>query len=194
LVLAGCSGAQSVRATDDAVRAARYQGNGPTALTLYTVRNAGSDNGAHSALMIDASQRVLFDPAGSFSSPSIPERDDVLFGITPQVEALYVSFHARETYYVEKQRILVPAPVAERAVQLSLAHGPVAQMYCTRAVSSVLTQLPGFEILKSRLFPDRLADDFQAIPGVVRTIIRENDADDKSIAQAAIDATLTAPQ
>jgi hypothetical protein len=39
-----------------------------------------------------------------------------------------------------------------------------------------------------------LADDFQAIPGVVRTIIRENDADDKSIAQAAIDATLTAPQ
>ena len=85
-------------------------------------------------------------------------------------------------------------PVAERAVQLSLAHGPVAQMYCMRAVSSVLTQLPGFEILKSRLFSNRLADDFQAILGVVRTIIRENDADDKSIAQAAIDATLTAPR
>ncbi len=193
LVLAGCAG-QSVWAPDDVVNAAAFRTNGPKSLTLYTMRNAGSDKGAHSALLVDASQRVMFDPAGSFKNPSIPERNDVLFGMTPRVEAYYISYHARLTYYVEGQKIFVSDDIAEQALRLVLAHGAVPKMGCTRAVSAVLGQLDGFRSLKSTLFPERLADQFQTLGGVERTIYRETDADDKSIAAAQIDAALRAPQ
>ena len=74
----------SVWAPDSEVNAAMFLGTGPKALTLYTMRNTGSGNGAHSSVLIDASQRVLFDPAGSFANARIPERNDVLFGNVPQ--------------------------------------------------------------------------------------------------------------
>jgi hypothetical protein len=191
LALAGCAGGVSVWAPDSAVNAAMYQGTGETSLTLYTMRNIGSGNGAHTSLLVDASQRVMFDPAGSFSSTQIPERDDVLFGMSPQIEEFYVSFHARETYYVEGQRIVVPAAVAEQALRLVMAFGPVGKARCTRAVSTVLSQLPGFFTIKLTYFPIALRDWFQELPDVVLTEYRENDADDKSIAAAQIEDALT---
>ena len=66
---------------------------GPRSLTLFTMKNVGSDNGAHTGLMINASQRVLWDPAGTFGHETIPERNDVHFGITPQLEQLLSLIH-----------------------------------------------------------------------------------------------------
>ena len=192
LALAGCASGDSVWAPDNVIRAAVYQGTGPKSLTLYTMRNTGSGSGAHSSLVIDASQRVLFDPAGSFSNRRLPERNDLLFGISPQVEEYYVSFHARQTFYVEGQKILVPASVAEKALQFSQAYGAVGQGRCTRAVSTILRQLPGFETINSTFFPNSLRDRFQTLPGVELTEYRETDSDDKSIAAVQIDAALKA--
>ena len=114
------------------------------------MKNTGSDNGAHSAVMIDASQRVMWDPAGSWKQDRMPERNDVLFGVTPRLEEYYVSFHARVTYYVVGQRIEVSPEVAERAFQLALKAGPVAQANCTRATSRLLRQLPGSPLQAKR--------------------------------------------
>lgn len=196
MALVACSG-ESVRAPQAAVDRVVHRTAGPRSLTLITVKNTRSDNGAHSALLIDASQRVLFDPAGSFGHVTIPERDDVLFGITPYLEGIYESYHARETYYVISQKVTVPDATAERALGLALQNGPVAQMFCTRAVSSILRQLPGFEQIGTTWFPDNLSDQFARIPGVVQREVRENDADDKSIAareQAAAIAAATLGQ
>ena len=194
LVVAGCAGGDSVWAPDSAVNAAMFLGTGPKALTLYTMRNTGSGNGAHSSVLIDASQRVLFDPAGSFANARIPERNDVLFGMSPQIEDYYVSYHARETYYVEGQRVVVSADVAEQALRLALAYGPVGQGSCTRAASAILGQLPGFESIRSTLFPNTLRNRFALLPGVELTEYREADGDDKSFAAAQIDAALKASQ
>ena len=193
LALAGC-GAQSVLATQDAVNAAMVPGIGQRYLSLYTMRNSRTGSGAHSALMINASQRVIFDPAGSFTSPSIPERNDVLFGITPQIEDYYVSFHARVTFFVDEQKIFVSPQVAEMALQLAIANGPVPQMACTRATSSILSQLPGFEAVNSTFFPNDLRDKLAAVPGIDLTVHSEADSDDKSVAATKIDAALTAGQ
>jgi hypothetical protein len=193
LALAGC-GAQAVWAPDNVVNAAMVAGTGPSSLTLYTMRNTNSGNGAHTALMINASQRVMFDPAGSFKSPSIPERNDVLFGITPAIEDYYVSFHSRETFFVDGQRIVVPPEVAEKALQLAMANGPVAQAACTRATSAILGQLTGFETIRSTFFPNNLRDAVAKLPGVEFTVYSESDSDDKSIAAAQIDAALKAGQ
>jgi len=193
LALSGCA-AQSVWAPDDVVSRAIARGTGPKSLTLYTMKNVASGNGAHTALMIDASQRVLFDPAGSFEQPQMPERNDVLFGVTPTLEQYYVSYHARVTFYVIGQRIEVAPEIAERALNLALVAGPVPQAGCTRSTSRILRQLPGFEGLRQTHFPNKLGDDFGALPGVQTKLYRENDADDKMIAARDIAAALTATQ
>jgi len=101
-----------------------YVHPGPKRLTLLTMKNVGTDNGAHTGLLINASQRVLWDPAGTFGHSSIPERNDVHFGITPRIEQFYISFHSRETYYTLIQEIDVAPEVAEMAMRLAIANGP----------------------------------------------------------------------
>ncbi|WP_020043298.1 hypothetical protein [Salipiger mucosus] len=195
VALAGCAvpGANRPDASPEEVAAARYRHDGPPAITLYTMVNNRSDAGAHSSLMINApSQRVVFDPAGSVRAKNVPEVGDVLYGITPDVAEFYGRAHARETYRVRIQRIEVPAEVAERALQLAQASGPVAEAQCTVATSGLLKQLPGFEGISSTWFPVRLADQLAKYPGVTEQVLRENDADDKQIAIAEYEARITA--
>jgi hypothetical protein len=192
MALAACGGGDPVWAPDDVVNAAVYRSTGERSLTLYTMRNVGSGNGAHSSLLVDASQRVMFDPAGSFGHATIPERNDVLFGMNPRVEDYYVSYHARSSFFVEGQRIVISPAVAEQALRLVMSNGAVPQAACTRATSAILKQLSGFEAINRTYFPKRLRDDFAKIPGVILTEYRENDADDKSIAAAEIDAAIRA--
>ena len=193
LALSACA-VEEIWAPDDVVARATYRGTGPKHLTLYTMLNVGSDNGAHSSLLIDASHRVMFDPAGSFKTPYLPERNDVLIGVSPRLEQYYLSYHARATYYVVGQRIEVAPEVAERALILAFANGAVPQAGCARHTSRLLRQLPGFEGIKQTMFPDKLMENFATLPGVETREYRENDADDKSIAAAQINEALKAGQ
>lgn len=179
LALAACTGPSVVAPPEDIARV-MYRDPGPTALTLFTVKNVGSDNGAHTGLMISASQRVIFDPAGSFGHPSIPETNDVLFGITPRVEAAYISYHSRASFYTVSQTVQVSAQVAEQALTLARGYGAVAKANCSRATVDILSRLPGFEALHFTLFPDNLERQFAQLPGVVTQEYRETDSDDNS--------------
>ena len=77
VALAGCGTAlrEDVFAPQSELDRVRYTHPGPSSLTLFTMKNTGSNNGAHSGLMINASERVLWDPAGTFGHPLIPERN-----------------------------------------------------------------------------------------------------------------------
>lgn len=193
LALSACTG-QEIWAPDDVVSRAIFREDGPKYLTLYTMKNVGSDNGAHTALLINASQRVMFDPAGSWVQAQMPERNDVLFGVSPRLEEYYVSFHARATYYVVGQTVPVSSDVAEQAMNLAFVSGPVAQANCARATSRMIRQLPGFEGVRQSWSPNKLSDDFGQLPGVQTREYRENDADDKSVAAREIDAAITTGQ
>jgi hypothetical protein len=190
LTLAACAANTSgPNATPEQAAAAAYRHNGPPALTLYTMINNRTDNGAHTSLMINApSQRVVFDPAGSVRFQSVPEIEDVLYGITPAVKDAYESAHARSTYRVKIQRIEVPPEVAARALQLVQANGAVAAAACTTATSNILRQLPGFESLPTSVWPDRLMEAFGQLPGVQERELREDDVDDKQVAVAEFEA------
>jgi hypothetical protein len=193
VALAGCAtNTSGPNATPEQAAAAAYRHDGPPALTLYTMINNRTNNGAHTSLMINApSQRVVFDPAGSVRFQSVPEIEDVLYGITPAVKEAYESAHARETYRVKIQRIEVPAEVAARALQLVQANGAVAAAACTTATSNILRQLPGFESLPTSVWPDKLMEAFAQLPGVEERELRENDADDKQVAVAEFEAGWT---
>jgi hypothetical protein len=186
LALVGCGAGADMRpdASPEVISSASYRHPGPTALTLYTMINNRSGAGAHTSLMINGSQRVIFDPAGTVRLSAVPERGDVIYGITPGVADFYARAHARETYHVVIQTVEVPPEVAERALRLAVANGPVASAQCALSTAAILRQLPGFESVGSTWFPKRLMDDFADIPGVQTSKIFENDSDDKSVAIA----------
>ena len=194
--LAACGGVmrEEILAPQAAIDRVAYAHPGPKSLTLMTMKNTGSGNGAHTGLMINASQRILWDPAGTFGHESIPERNDVHFGITPRIEQFYISYHSRVTFYTLIQEIDVSPEVAEMAMQLAIANGPTPKAACTTHTSRMLGQLPGFESIRRSVFPNNLSDQFALIPNVRSREYRETDSDDKDVAAAEIDAALTTGQ
>lgn len=176
-LLAGCA-VKSVYAPDAEVQQAAYRADGPPALTLFTMINNRSGEGGHAALMVNGSQRVMFDPAGSWFNKAVPERNDVLFGVTPRVVELYTDYHARETYHVVTQTVVVTPEAAELALRLVQENGPVGQGRCSNSISRILAQVPGFTTLGGSIFPARLMRNFGALPGVQTQTFRDSDPDD----------------
>lgn len=175
-MLAGCS-AEPVFAPEEFVRSKIYRHNGPPRLTLYTMINNKTGAGAHTSLMINASQRVIFDPAGSFAHETLPERNDVVFGITPAVADVYTRYHARETFHVRVQELDVSPELAEAVMRAVMEYGAVPSAQCALSTSTILSEFfPG--TVKRGWYPKKLADDFQKVPGVTSRTLREYDSDD----------------
>lgn len=173
--LAACT-AEPVWAPDDLVARAAYVHDGPPSITLFTVLNNTSNAGEHSALLINGSQRLIFDPAGTWRHPSLPERNDVHFGMTPKMVDFYRDYHARENYRVVEQTIVVSPEIAELALQRALAYGAVPKARCAAATSYVLRGVPGFETIPATLGPKKVMTAFGRLPGVTERLITDDDA------------------
>ena len=178
LVLAACSGEQ-VWAPDAEVEAVAFRPDGPPTVTLMTMINGRSGGGGHSALMIDGNQRVIFDPAGSWHNPQIPERNDVLYGMHPAAMDLYVDFYTRDPYHLVLQEIEVTPEIANYLIQQVENHGAVPRAQCSLSVSRILSGTPGFEVMNANWFPERTMRQFGDIPGVQTQTIYD-DAGDSS--------------
>ena len=178
LALAACGGAEPIWAPDDLVAQAAYRSAEPPSITLVTVVAKRSGAGAHTGLIVNASQRVIFDPAGTFKHPLMPERNDVHYGLTDQRLEIYIDYHARETYDVITQKKLVSPEIAELVLNKVQAYGAVAKAHCTDATSTILRGVPGFESLPHTWYPVKLQQAFAQLPGVEQKIIHDDDADD----------------
>ena len=177
-LLAACGGpAEPVWAPDEAVQAFRHSSTSPPEITLYTVVSKASGSGAHSGLLINGRERILFDPAGTFKLPFAPERNDVIHGVTDQVQAVYIDYHARETYDVIEQRLPVTLAQAEAIAGLAKGYGAVPKAQCSLAITRILTQVPGFESIPVGYFPNRLSQSIDTFPGVRSRVITDDDAD-----------------
>lgn len=166
VALSACAG-ERVWAPDADVQAARYIHGGQAELTIATVMNYRTKRGDHTALFINADERVLFDPAGSWTLPHVPERNDLHYGITPRIGASFYLSHTRETHYTVVQRIPVSMETALRAKQLASEAGPVPPAHCAVSTIAILRELPGFEDLRSGYYPHRLMEQIAAKPNVI---------------------------
>lgn len=173
---------------DEIARAAYHHGGQPS-LTLYTMVSNRSGSGAHTSLLINASQRVAWDPAGSFRSDNIVARDDVVYGMTPDLVDVYTRFHARNTFHVVIQEIPVSAEVAELALRKVQAYGAVAEAHCAMSTSQILSTLPGFQDIRPSYYPLKLMDAFEAKGASIKRLY-EYDDDDKTKALREYDASL----
>lgn len=178
LFVAACGSAEPKWAPDEAVAQARYVHGGPSSITLYTVLATRDGSGAHAGLLINASQRVMFDPAGTWHHPKLPERNDVHFGMSPLMVSFYEDYHARETYDVIAQTIEVSPAVAELAMRRAMEYGAVPKAQCTVATSAILRGIPGFEGLPSSWFPKKLMESFGKLPGVKTRKITDSDTNE----------------
>lgn len=176
LGLAAC-GADPKWAPQEQVDAARHVAGAPTYITLYTVVNKTSGSGAHSAILVNGSERVIFDPAGTWTHPRLPERNDVHFGMTDKAIAFYIDYHARKTYDVIEQRVEVSPEIAELVLRRIKDYGAVPKAMCTQATSAILRGVPGFTELPSTWYPKKLADAFTDLPGVTSRMITDDDDD-----------------
>lgn len=177
LGLAAC-GAEPVWAPDEAVARAHYVAPGSPTVTLYTMISNNSGAGGHSALMIDGEQRLLFDPAGTWHHPSAPERNDVFFGMEPQLHGFYIDYHARSTYHVVVQELDVTPEMAARLSRAMLSNGPVPKAQCSLSISRILSEVGGWNHIRASYFPRRTMESFGEIPGVRTTRIYDDDDDD----------------
>lgn len=176
VLLAACA-AESTWAPDDVVARAAYRHDAPPSLTLVTVLATRDGSGAHTALLVNApSQRVLFDPAGSFQTDILPERNDVVFGMTPAAMEVYVDYHARITFDVVLQEIPVSPEVAEQVLALVQAHGPAPKATCANATSGILRKA-GLDA-PATWFPRRLMDWADRQPGVTRRVVQDDDSNE----------------
>ncbi|WP_291735820.1 hypothetical protein [Leisingera sp. F5] len=194
LALAGCAAPQQPNADAETLAKVAYRQTGPATLTLYTMINNRTGRGGHASLMINASERVIFDPAGSFYASVVPERNDVLFGITPAVEKAYRGAHARSTFHVVVQRVEVTPEQAQKAYQLAVTNGRVPGAYCAQATIGILQQIPGFESLDRTFYPEKLSAQFGQLPGVVTERYYENDSADLQAGITKSDAALNAAE
>ena len=177
LTLTACGAAEPMWAPEDRVQAARYVDPGPPSITLYTVLSTQSGNGAHAGLLINADERVMFDPAGTWQHPRLPERNDVHYGMTPKMVSFYIDYHARETYDVVEQTIVVTPAIAALVKRRAMEYGAVPKTQCTKAISSILRGVPGFEGMPQTWFPKILMEAFGELPGVTTRKITDDDAD-----------------
>jgi hypothetical protein len=175
LTLAGCAG-ERIYAPDEAVAAARFVDAGPPTVTLFTVLAKRDGSGAHSGLMISGSERVLFDPAGSWTHPRAPERNDVFFGMTPRLVDFYIDYHARETFDIVVQTVPVSQATANALIASALANGASPPAHCTIANSAVLRSAPEFAGLPATWFPNKLSEAFARLPGATYQKITDTDA------------------
>lgn len=175
LALAAC--AQPKWAPDEHVEAVRFVEGPPTYITLYTVVNTTNGSGAHSAILVNASERVIFDPAGTWYHPKLPERNDVHFGMTDKALAFYIDYHTRRTYDTIEQKVYVSPGVAELVLQRVKNNGAVSKAMCTNATSAILAGVPGFESLPRTFSPKRLSKAFGRLPGVTTRVITDDDDD-----------------
>lgn len=179
-LVSGCAVKEDPPVPDETVSRAAYSHDGPPKLTLFTMISNDTGAGAHSSLMINGSQRVVFDPAGSFRDPGkIVVRDDVVYGMTPQLADVYTRFHARKTYHVQVQELDVPPETAEKALKLAMSYGEVPDAQCSVSTSRILAQVDGIGAqVKQTWFPRKLAEQFGQLPGVrSRTLYEYDDAD-----------------
>jgi len=178
--LAACSTKPVVFASDTAIQSVAYQHPGPKYVQLMSMFNTGTNNGAHTALVINASQRVIFDPAGDFAHSKIPERHDVLYGANPRVLKGFFDCHARATFWASLQYVEVSPQSAERALRRVQSLGPQPDAYCTRAVSNTLAELPEFNrYIRPTWFPGNLHEQMRRVPGMIEQELREDDDPDK---------------
>lgn len=162
-------------ASPDEIARAVYVSDEPPSISLVSMVNARSGRSAHAALMINGSQRVLYDPAGTFTHPDLPRAGDVHYGMSPKFVDYYERYHARFSHFVHVQTVPVDRATADLIIANAQAEGKTLKFRCGLAVAGALRGVPLFGEVRSSFFPQGAREDFALLPGVTERYVQEDD-------------------
>lgn len=166
-------------APDERLLEARYSSRGPATITLMTVVANGSNSAGHAALLINGSQQVIYDPAGTWYHRDVPERADLLYGITPKMLQYYIDYHARDRFHVVMQTKEVSVQVADDLIARAIAKGASMSAMCAQNTSALLAATPGFDGVTANMWPRKGVEAMSRVPGVtIRRIYQEDEGKD----------------
>ncbi|MEM9791321.1 MAG: hypothetical protein AAF848_00155 [Pseudomonadota bacterium] len=172
LLLAACAVEEGATAVEIASK--RYVSVENPYIEIVSMVERRSERAAHTAMIINASQRVIYDPAGTFQHEDLVERGDIHYGANDRMVSYYERYHARFSHYVHVQRIVVSAEVAERVLKRAQAQGPSPKMFCAVHAASVLNDSLGTSFARS-FFPEDLRRSVARMPGVIDRYRYEED-------------------
>ncbi len=183
LIVSGCEIYEP--ASLDEIARATYVSDAPPSVTLLSMVDARSGRSAHAALLVNGSQQVLYDPAGTFTHPDLPRAGDMHYGMTPRFVDYYERYHSRFSHFVHAQKVPVDRATADRIIADAQAEGKTFKMHCGLAVAGALRRAPQFEAVRSSYFPEGARKDFARIPGVEDRYVRETDVGQNRAWEAA---------
>lgn len=177
LVAVSLGGCEVYRAAEpEEIAQSRYVASTPPSITLLSMVDAKSGRSAHSALLINGSEQVLYDPAGTFQHPDLPRRGDIHYGVTPRYLDYYERYHARFSHFVHAQEVQVSRETADQVLANAVAEGRTPKMLCAGSVTGALRTVPPFTGVRTTLFPEGVRKDFAGVPGVRDRYVRESDS------------------
>ncbi len=143
---------------------------------LLTMVNESGDFGEHSGIVINASQTVLYDPAGSFRyEAELARSRDIHYGMSPRMVDYYKRYHARFGYYVVAQRVYLSAEEAEALFRKANEIGTTGQLRCGLSASQTLNSISRFANIPSTYWPGKIMEAMAEVPGVETSYTRESD-------------------
>lgn len=173
MALSGCEVYRS--AAPETIAAARYVSDEPASVSLVSMVNARNGRSAHAALLVNGSEVVLYDPAGTFTHPDLPRAGDVHYGMSPRFVDYYERYHARFSHFVHVQTVYVDRDAADRVIAQAQAEGRTPKFLCATSVGGALQGVAPFQDVSVSVFPETVRRDFAAIPGVRDSFVRETD-------------------
>lgn len=177
LALMTVSGCEVYTPADPAeIARAVYVSDEPPSVSLLSMVDARTGRSAHAALLINGSQRVLYDPAGTFAHPELPRAGDIHYGVSPKFVDYYERYHARFSHFVHVQTVQVDRATADRVLANARSEGKTLKMHCGLAVAGALRGVPLFQDVRRSYFPEGAREDFARIPGVAERFVYEDDS------------------
>ena len=114
----------------------------PPSITLLTVIGIPRGEGAHSALLINGSQRIIFDGAGSWNHPAIPGLRRALRDHAELQELLYRLSRAQSLWVAGTPNW--SRGVANAAIRAAEAQGATDKSFCAVVDRPGAAWVPGF--------------------------------------------------
>lgn len=164
--LQGCAGALYSNPPDVAKRDS-YTAQTAPEIGLVTITHKPTQFMWHSALLINADERILYESGGYWIDSEDRRLGDVHYNLTDARLNDYVARRGNpKVWKVTLHRVDVSPEVAQEAKRRAEENQLVLAGFCAVGVAEVLKDLPGFDHIGHVLLPHDLTPRFDEIPGV----------------------------
>ncbi len=150
--------------------------NAPPSTTLVLAEHKGGSGAVHAALIVTGSERLIYDPSGSFTHPDTRRYGDVVYGASDDIVELFALHNADKNHDAVMRTIALQPEEAETMLDAARTHGGAMPGFCAKSVASVLRSVPRFASMRDTFWPSNVQQDFESIAPVAIRSVTDTDS------------------